>query len=220
MACSGISVLCSGVESGQPGWKSGILASSPPGASTSKLPQALVTIKKCISLGGKICNKTKQNGAKFITRDTAQVGEEGFAYLRWKQGRNTRLERNGVGNPPHEEGCSKEAVKWVAYSGSSGSFFTFGQISVFWGFFPHIWLGLGPSPTCMCKLLFQDGFQPRGLWGALASHIMGCCPLLFDPQGAFLLLCLPCPTGGKCVTFWSFTQVGFTPSLPLPKLLS
>ena len=75
--------------------------------------------------------KAANAGMKFIIRDTAQVGEhaeQGFAYLRRKQGRDACLERNGVGDPPHEEGYSKEAVKSVAYSSSSGSLFNFGQL--------------------------------------------------------------------------------------------
>ena len=41
----------------------------------------------------------------------------------------------------------------------------------------------------MCMQLFSKlDSSPETYVGALASHIMGWCPLLFDPQGAFLHL--------------------------------
>ena len=84
------------------------------------------------------------------------------------------------------------------------------------GFFFHTWPTLRLSPVWVCTF-FQDGFQPRGLRWALVSHIMGCCPPSFWPQGASLL---PCSKEGKYMTSWSFTQTGFIPSLFLPRLLS
>ena len=53
-------------------------------------------------------------GTKFTIRDTAQKGEhteKQFSYLRQRQGRDTHVERKGVGVPLNEEGLSKEAVK-------------------------------------------------------------------------------------------------------------
>ena len=41
----------------------------------------------------------------------------------------------------------------------------------------------------MCTTFFQDGLQPRGLRGALASPILGWCTLSFDPHGDFLHTC-------------------------------
>ena len=82
--------------------------------------------------------KTVKTGTKFIVRDIAQqVGEHRetlFVYLRQKQGRDTHLERKGVGVLPNEEERNNEAVKSFIQGSSSGSLFTFGQLS---GFFFH-----------------------------------------------------------------------------------
>ena len=45
-------------------------------------------------------------------------------------------------------------------------------------------------------------------YGILASPIMGWCPLLFDPQGAFLRMCSVslAPKDENYVTSWSFPQ--------------
>ena len=68
----------------------------------------------------------------------------------------------------------------------------------------------------MCVQLFPEmDASPEAYGTALASHIMGWCPLLFDPQGAFPVpvQCLPCPKEGKYVTTWSSTQMGFSLSV-------
>ena len=36
------------------------------------------------------------------------------------------------------------------------------------------------------QLFSKMDYSPEAYGTALASHIMGCCPLLFDPQRAFL----------------------------------
>ena len=88
-----------------------------------------------------------------------------------------------VGVLPKEE-CSTEVVKSFLLD-SSGLLLTFGQLS---GFFFHTWPTLAPSPTCVCNFFSKLDSSPETYVGALASHIMGWCPLLFDPQGAFLHL--------------------------------
>ena len=55
------------------------------------------------------------------------------------------------------------------------------------GFFFHTWPTLALSPIWECTF-FWDGFQPWGLRGALASHIMGCCPPPFDLKESFCSL--------------------------------
>ena len=101
------------------------------------------------------------------------------------------------GRPPHEEGYRKEAGKSVAYSSSSGSLFNFGQLSVFWVPPPprYIWPALGPSPTCMHKLLFQDRFQPRGWWGSLGITYYGMSPSPFWPPRSLSAHVSPLPQG-------------------------
>ena len=97
----------------------------------------------------------------------------------------------GCGIPHHpatpriEEGLSEEVVKSFIWGISSGSLLTLGQLS---SFFFHLWPALGPSPTCMCNFFPRWGKSPV-LWRALASPILGWCPLLLDPQGAFLHMC-------------------------------
>ena len=81
---------------------------------------------------------TANAGIKFIIRDIAQqVGEhkeKKFVQMRQKQDRDAQLERKGVGFPPSQEECSKEAFKSFIQDISSGSLFTFDQLS---GFFFH-----------------------------------------------------------------------------------
>ena len=173
----------------------------------SKFPQALASLKKCISEGGKICKvkktkKQKKQCKVYYQRHSTsgRAKEKGFAYIRWKQGRDARLGRNAVGGPPHEEGYCKETGKSVAYSSSSGSLFNFGQLSVFWVPPPTSDLPQDLPQHACTNFYFKIDFSPEDDGGALASHIMGCRPLLFDPQGAFLHICLPCPKDGKYVT--------------------
>ena len=111
--------------------------------------------------------------------------EKQFIYVRQKQGRNTHPERKGMGILSNEEEHSKEAVTSLIQGSSSGSLFTFGQLSCF---FSHIWRVLGPSPTCM------HIFLPRWIpaWrtvGGFKTLTMGWGPLPFDLQGVFLHMC-------------------------------
>lgn len=62
--------------------------------------------------------------------------EKQFIYLRQRQGRNTHLERKGMGIFPKEEERSKEVAYHLSRNRSSGSWFASGQISHF--FFPHL----------------------------------------------------------------------------------
>ena len=58
-----------------------------------------------------------------------------------------RPREKGCGCPPSEEESSKQAVNSFIYVSSSGSLFTFSQLS---GFFFHTWPILGPFPGCAC----------------------------------------------------------------------
>ena len=64
--------------------------------------------------------ETVNAGTKFIIRDTAQqVGEHTEKLFKTEQGRDTHLERKGVGILPSEEDCSKVWVKPLTESSSS-----------------------------------------------------------------------------------------------------
>ena len=55
--------------------------------------------------------------------------------------------------------------------------------------------------------------RPEAYGVALASHIMGWCPLLFDPQGAFLHMCnvSPAPRMGNVWPLDPLLKQGFVP---------
>ena len=93
---------------------------------------------------------------------------------------------------PGERGCGCPPQGGVQYRGGLaifiGQFWVFVYLSlIIWFLFPH--LTYPSTLSNMCMQLFPKGdSRPETYVGALASHIMGWYPLLFDPQGAFLHL--------------------------------
>ena len=93
----------------------------------------------------------------------------------------------GCGRPP-QWGGAQERGRWVIYI---GQFF----LQVFVYLWPITWF-LFPHLTCprtlltmRAQLFSKMDSSPEAYEGALASHIMRWCSLLFDPQGAFLHMC-------------------------------
>ena len=68
--------------------------------------------------------ETQHNNKWESTQKTVKIEED----------RDAHLERKGVGFPPSQEECSKEAFKSFIEDSSSGSLSTFSQLS---GFFSH-----------------------------------------------------------------------------------
>ena len=146
--------------------------------------------------------KTVKTGTKFIIRDIAQqVGEHTetqFICLRQKQGRDTLLERKGVGVPPNEEERSKEAVKSLI-----GQFF---QVFVYlWPIicflFPHL-----PCPRTLpsmrVQLFSKMDSSPEAYRGAWLHLFWGGVPAFCPPRSLSVLVqCLPCSKDGKYVTY-------------------
>lgn len=96
--------------------------------------------------------------------------EKQFTYLRQRQGRNTYLERKGMGIFPNEEEHSKEVTNHLSRSNYSGSLFSSGQISHF--FFPHLNF-LRTLPDIQVHLLLSWIPVQR----SMTTHIMGWCLL-------------------------------------------
>ena len=124
--------------------------------------------------------------------------------MRQKQGRDAHLERNGVGFPPSQEECSKEAFKSFIEDSSSGSLSTFSQLS---GFFSHTWATLVHYPVSACTP--QPRWISKGRFLGRARLIMVWhYTLTFDPQGTFLCMCSVSFRG-------EWRTLNFTQSLPL-----
>ena len=70
----------------------------------------------------------------------------------------------------------KRCLKSLIQDNSSGSLFTFGQLS---HFFPHTWPILGPFPTCACNFILRR--IPPQIAVGVCPHTYGGAPPLFRP---------------------------------------
>ena len=169
--------------------------------------------------GGKDCVWKRIKVQKFIVKSTVQhVGEKKSVYRRQKQSSNTHQKEHRCGHPPEWGGHLRGDLRPKEVGSSSGSLFSFGQVS---HFISHTWPDPGPSLICEC-IFWPRWIPAQGLVGRLAGFTMAWSPLPFWPRGVSLCMwCwgLPDPKDGKEVTSWSFAQGGFSPSLPLPLTL-
>ena len=119
----------------------------------SKFPQALASLKKCISQGGKICKvkkktKNKKRCEVYYQRHSTsgRAKEKGFAYLRWKPGRDARLGRNAVGGPLTRRGTAKRQVNQLHTAVLLGLCLTLA----------NCFLGTPPPPHLTCPRTFPN----------------------------------------------------------------
>ena len=143
-----------------------------------------------------------------------EQAEKQFAYFRQKQGRNIHR-RASLQAAPKEEEPSKEVVKSFIYSSSSGSLFTFGQLS---GFFFHTCAALDSSPTRMCS--FFPGWIPVQRPAGWPWHHLswGGDPFFLTLKEPFCVCTMfPLPQGWEINHLLIFhPKTGSSPSLFLP----
>ena len=118
--------------------------------------------------------------------------------------------REGVWAPPL---ARRSTIKrWLSHLYRAvvlGFCLPFSQLS---GFFFHTWPALRLSPGCAT---FSKMDSSTGAYGmALASHIIGWCPLLFTPKECFCTCEMSAfPQGWKIHDVLIFTQAAFSPSV-------
>ena len=97
--------------------------------------------------------------------------EKQFIYLRQRQGRNTHLERKGMGIFLNEEEHSKEVASHLSRNRSSGSLFSSGQTSHF--FFPYLnFLSTLPDIHVHFFAKLDSSAKAKR---SMTTHIMGWC---------------------------------------------
>ena len=139
-----------------------------------KFSLALAASAKCISQGV----QNQKTGTKFIIRDTAQQHNEWESTQRnslLRQRQRCTPGEQGVGVLPNKEERSEEAVKSFLQGSSSRSMFTLANYLVS---FPHLTCAR-TLPNTHAQLFPKMDSSPEAYGMALASHIMGWCPLLF-----------------------------------------
>ena len=190
-----LKVPCPRAKPGKPGWKPGILTSSPPGNSGwNKATLALVPLENKTFQG----YRAVKTGTKLMMRGTAQSSLHGrtcreAVYLFKTEARQKHTPREECGRPPEWEGEEDTYIIIYLYhyhtsliSGSSS--WPLFSLANHPASFPTSDLVQGPLRQASASFS-QDGFHGRGRWEIHSAYYGRAVPLFFDPRGTFPHMC-------------------------------
>ena len=214
MAWSEILILCSGIESGQPGWKPGIVATRPAGGLKQNCPDCSCLWKQEWFKEA----KTVKAGTKCIVRNTvhrvAELTEMQSVYRRQRQSSSSHPEEaRGCGRAPEWGAHQRSDLNHLSRTVPLGLCFPLANFLVM---FRTPDQTQGP-PLCVCTSFHQDAFQTKGHGTVIRTYYMAWHPLPFSPRGVSLCVCrwrLPGPEDRGCVASWPFAQAGLAPLCP------
>ena len=190
-----LKVPCPRAKPGKPGWKPGILTSSPPGNSGwNRATLALVPLENKTFQG----YRAVKTGTKLMMRGTAQSSLHGrtcreAVYLFKTEARQKHTPREECGRPPEWEGEEDTYIIIYLYhyhtsliSGSSS--WPLFSLANHPASFPTSDLVQGPLRQASASFS-QDGFHGRGRWEIHSAYYGRAVPLFFDPRGTFPHMC-------------------------------